>query len=96
MIAVFSIAGIILCASDSTNPSVSQSPSTGPTVIKSDLPSWNNNHIPELPPKPTFPEDTYMTVYTHWRGENYPRVSWKDSETLLILWKEMISRKSRI
>ena len=50
--------------------------------------------IPEPePPKRTFPADTYMTVYTPWRGENYPRVSWQDSETLLRIWKEMISKK---
>lgn len=48
---------------------------------------------PPEPPKPTFAEDTYYKVYTPWRGDNYPSVSYQDTNTLLQYWKEMISRK---
>lgn len=94
---VFVIAGITACKKKVTQPSDYQqtvdTPDPGKTGIETDLPFWDNNYVPKLPPKPTFPEDTYMTVYTPWRGENYPRVSWQDSETLLRIWKEMISKK---
>lgn len=63
--------------------------------LTTNLPIWETNKKFDNieMPKRTFPEDTYMTVYTPWRGENYPRVSWQDSETLLRIWKEMISKK---
>ena len=68
------------------------------------LPSWGDWNYGPTPPgqkpnpesepsKPTFAASTYMTVYTPWRRENYPKVSWQDSETLLKIWKEMIGRK---
>ena len=84
LIAVFGITGIISCSADSTQPSSSQESAPNP-----------DNTGPTTPdePAPTFPDNTYMTVYTPWRGENYPRVSWQDSETLLRMWKEMMSRK---
>ena len=107
LLVVFSIAGFVSCKKKVTQPSASQTPAsdtgfvmpepdkTGP--LDTDLPSWGEEYAIELPapepPKRTFPDNTYMTVYTPWRGENYPRVSWQDSETLLRMWKEMMSRK---
>ena len=96
LMVVFSIAAIISCSGgeDITgSSSLSQSPDSGQTKPKGNLPSWSKDYVYKAPPKPTFPEDTYMTVYTPWRGENYPRVSWQDSETLLMMWKEIISKK---
>ena len=94
LIAVFSVAGIIACSADATEPSASQTPDelpdpgqTGP-VTPSDT---NASADPE--PEPTFPEDTYYTVYTPFRGENYPTVSYQDTNKLLQYWKEMMARK---
>ena len=98
LIAIFSIAGIVACGgaediSGSKGGDIVEAPAPGKTGFKSDLPSWGANYIPKQTPKATFPEDTYMTVYSPWRGENYPKVSWQDSETLTMIWKEMISKK---
>ena len=85
LIAVFSVAGFTSCKKRATDPDASQSittPSeddTGPTTPDE--------------PEPTFPGYTYMTVYTPFRGENYPAVSYEDTNTLLRLWKEMMARK---
>ena len=77
LIVVFSVAGIVACSADATAPSSS-----------TELPAPT-----EPEPTPTFPGNTYMTVYTPWRGENYPRVSYLDTNNLLRYWKEMISIK---
>ena len=103
LIAVFGIAGFTSCKKKVTQPEYQQAiempnqTNTGPitpgdTNVTPEPGDTNVTPEPE-PPQPTFGEDTYMTVYTPWRGENYPRVSWQDSETLLRMWKEMMSRK---
>ena len=78
LIAVFSIAGVISCSTDATEPNASQQ-TTGPT-------------IPDEP-EPTFGEDTYYRVYVPFRGEDYSKVSYEDTNTLLRYWKEMIGVK---
>ena len=101
LIAAFSIAGIISCAQDFTQPTASQfstEDDTGEeTITITNVTDTGESSViqvkPDTKPKPWFHEDTYMTVYTPWRGYNYPRVSWQDSETLLTIWKEMMSRK---
>ena len=84
LIAVFSVAGIVACSSDATQPSASQESVPNP-----------DNTGPTTPdePEPVFPEDTYRRIYTPWRGDNYPTVSYQDTNKLLQYWKEMISRK---
>lgn len=47
---------------------------------------------PELPPE-TFAENTYMTVYAPFSGNNYPSISYMDEETLSTTWQKMISRE---
>ena len=92
LITVFSVAGIVACSADVTEPSVSQTPDelpdpgdTGPTT-------------PEEP-TPTFPEDTYYKVYApwvQWREEQAPNgwvtnVSYQDTNTLTKIWKDQIA-----
>ena len=67
-------------------------PEPGDTNVTPDPGDTNVTPEPE-PPQPTFGEDTYYTVYTPFRGENYPTVSYQDTNTLLRLWKEMMARK---
>ena len=102
LIAVFSFAGIVSCSADVTEPSASQTPElvpdpdrTGPVTPDDTNASPEPEPEPEPTPEPqpTFGEDTYYTVYTPFRGENYPRVSYEDTNTLLRLWKEMMARK---
>ena len=84
LIAVFSVAGIVACSSDATQPSASQVEIPGPDDTGTTTPDE---------PEPVFPEDTYRRIYTPWRGDNYPTVSYQDTNKLLQYWKEMISRK---
>ena len=84
LIAVFSFAGIVACSSDATQPSASQVEIPGPDDTGTTTPDE---------PEPVFPEDTYRRIYTPWRGDNYPTVSYQDTNKLLQYWKEMISRK---
>ena len=104
LIAVFSIAGIVACSADATDPSASESSvnpdpdKTGP-VTPGDTNNSSNPEptpVPEPDPEPTQPtfgEDTYYKVYTPFRGEDYPTVSYQDTNTLLQYWKEMMGRK---
>ena len=104
LIAVFSFAGIVSCSADMTEPSASQTPElvpdpgqTGPVTPgdtnTSPEPEPEPEPEPTPEPEPVFPEDTYYTVYTPFRGENYPKVSYQDTNTLLRYWKEMMARK---
>lgn len=95
-IAVFIVVGITACKKQVTEPSSSQGSleipepgDTGPIDGPTDEPGEDVNPSPE----PTFPEDTYYTVYTPFREENYPKVSYEDTNTLLKYWKEMMGRK---
>ena len=81
---MFSVAGIVACSSDATQPSASQVEIPGPDDTGTTTPDE---------PEPVFPEDTYRRIYTPWRGDNYPTVSYQDTNKLLQYWKEMISRK---
>ena len=104
LIAVFSFAGIVSCSADMTEPSASQTPElvpdpgqTGPVTPgdtnTSPEPEPEPEPEPTPEPEPVFPEDTYRRIYTPWRGDNYPTVSYQDTNKLLQYWKEMISRK---
>ena len=94
LITLFSVAGIVACSSDITEPSASQTPDelpdpgqTGPVT------PGDTNASADPEPEPTFPKDTYYKVYTPFRGEDYPEVSYEDTNTLLRYWKEMMGRK---
>ena len=104
LIAVFSFAGIVSCSADMTEPSASQTPELVPdSAITGPVTPDDTNTSPEPEPEPepeptpepepVFPEDTYRRIYTPWRGDNYPTVSYQDTNKLLQYWKEMISRK---
>ena len=120
LIVAFSIAGIISCQQNATQPSQSGEPilipdptNTGPvtpdpgdtnvtpdpgdTNVTPDPGDTNvtpgDTNVEPEPPQPTFPEDTYYQVYTPFRGENYPKVSYQDTNTLLRYWKEMMGRE---
>ena len=104
LIAVFSFAGIVSCSADMTEPSASQTPELVPdSAITGPVTPGDTNTSPEPEPEPepeptpepepVFPEDTYRRIYTPWRGDNYPTVSYQDTNKLLQYWKEMISRK---
>ena len=93
LIAVFSVAGIVACSADATDPSASiEAPVTDVTgpVTPGDT---NTSTDPEPTPEPIFPENTYYKVYTPFRGEDYPSVSYLDTNSLLRYWKEMMGRK---
>ena len=70
-------------------------PDPGDTNVTPDPGDTNVTPDPEPTPEPepVFPEDTYRRIYTPWRGDNYPTVSYQDTNKLLQYWKEMISRK---
>ena len=104
LIAVFSIAGIVSCSTDVTEPNVSQTTEppdpgqTGPvtpgdTNVTPEPGDTNTYPEPEPEPTPTFPKDTYYRVYVPFRGEDYSRVSYEDTNALLQYWKEMIGVK---
>ena len=94
LIAVFSIAGFTSCKKKVTEPSASQTEvepgETGP--VEPD-PEPDPNPEPE---QPTFPEDTYYSIYTPWveglSSENgwVTNVSWQDTNALTELWKKQI------
>ena len=85
LVTVFSIAVIVACSADATEPSASQSstiPDTGPTTPDE--------------PEPTFPGDTYYNVYipfVKYSSEDaawITVVSWQDTNTLAQIWKDII------
>lgn len=59
---------------------------------KGNEPEPEEPEIPELPPE-VFPENTYMTLYAPFSGNNYPSISYMDEETLSNTWRKMISRE---
>ena len=83
LISVFSVAGIIACGGEEDIVG-----SRGGDYIVEPEPTE-----PEEPEQPAFGEDTYYTVYTRFRGEYNPKVSYKDTNTLIRYWKEMMGRK---
>lgn len=100
--------GPITPGTNTDNPGDTNTDPEEPKDYDTNIPSWDDwNYGPNPPggssnpeptpepepPKPTFHEDTYYKVYTPWRGENYPSVSYQDTNTLLKYWQEMISRK---
>ena len=99
MIAVILAAGIVSCSTDVTEPNVSQTTEppdpgqTGPVTPGDTNTSTDPEPTPEPEPTPTFGEDTYYKVYTPFRGEDYPTVSYEDTNTLLQYWKEIIGIK---
>ena len=99
MIAVILAAGIVSCFTDVTEPNVSQTTKppdpgqTGPVTPGDTNTSTDPEPTPEPEPTPTFPKDTYYRVYVPFRGEDYSRVSYEDTNTLLQYWKEMIGVK---
>ena len=81
---------------DKTGPVTPEPGDTNVTPEPGDTnvtPEPGDTNVEPEPPQPTFPEDTYYTVYTPFRGENYPKVSYEDTNTLLRYWKEMIGIK---
>ena len=86
LISVFSVAGIVACggAEDIAG-------SRGGDYIVESEPTEPEE--PSQPEQPAFGEDTYYTVYTRFRGEDNPKVSYKDTNTLIRYWKEMMGRK---
>ena len=96
LIAVFSIAGIISCAADATDPSASQTDSgnTGEGIPEPD-PSWkpddSGSNNPDTdnpePEQPSFDEDSYKTIYA-------PFVDWEDkskvpeANKIIVSWND--------
>ena len=105
LIAIFGIIKFISCGSSDlpTESKINEIelPDPEKTGLTTSLPNWGKylkviwekDSEPEEPEQPTFPEDTYYTVYTPFRGENYPKVSYLDVDTLLRYWKEMMGRE---
>ncbi len=103
LIAIFSIAGIIACSGDAitgsggrrgysyTQDDTDQT-NEGP-FYTNDSGNTNEAQKPEPEPKPTFPANTYMTVYAPFSGNDTQRVSYQDTNTLAQIWKDMINRK---
>lgn len=87
LISVFSVAGIVACggaediAGSRGGDYIVEPEPTGPT-------NPTEPEEPSQPEQPTFGEDTYYTVYTRFRGEDNPKVSYKDTNTLIRYWKE--------
>ena len=88
LISVFSVAGIVACggAEDIAG-------SRGGDYIVAPEPTEPEE--PSQPEQPAFCEDTYYTVYTPFRGEDNPKVSYKDTNTLIRYWKENDGQKRR-
>lgn len=104
MITVFSVAVIVACSSDATDPNISTElpdpGDTGPTKPSDPEES-------EKPEESNFSLDTYNLLYVPFRGwgdyvdylefdgfkSDYVYVSCKDTNALLRYWKEMIGRK---
>ena len=104
LVVVFSVAGIVACSANTTQPSASQhsvelpdntgpvTPEPGDTNVTPE--PGDTNTSPE--PTPTFPEDTYYKLYVpDGKGlssaEQYTTtVSYQDTNTLNQLWKAFV------
>ena len=98
LIAMFSVAVIVACSADATEPRESQSSvtvpeNTGPVTPDDTNASTDPEPTPE--PEPTFPDDTYLEIYVPWgktlQADKYvATVSYQDTNTLNQLWKAFI------
>ena len=97
LIALFSLSGIVAC---SGTEDITGSMGGGYTEDTGTTgPVDNPTDTPTEPEEPTFPEDTYCTVYApfvNWEdasvvpAKDKITISWRDSDTITQIWKKQI------